>query len=385
MRRFAAAFFALALLSISSALWAAGNGTTGMSILRVPMGARPLGMGAAFTGMDGDLDSIDYNPAGLGSIRRLETSGLFSKGFEDTGVEQFAAGAPLPWKILNENEPAVLTVQGLFSQEGSLQFNQTNPDGSLLSQSNISAGSDMILEASLSQLILRQSFLTEGQEHPVEHYLGGTVKYLHSSLAETYSASAGAFDVGYLAKLPKLNLAFGASVLNVGSQVKFISVGDPLPTSMRLGLAWKTPLNIASEKVQMTFAGDLNRFVQEGDTREQLGVEALIQKFFTFRMGYGFGQTGSGFSMGFGVKNGKFSFDYAWVPSSLFSASHRFGLKASLDLPWPLNFEHQIKAYQGVLDAPSTEEQPKSKEKAAPIRKKQRPEEEMPLLPGWIR
>ena len=48
----------------------AGNGTYPMSFLQLDINARPAGMGGAFCGISDDVNSLIYNPAGLGGHRK---------------------------------------------------------------------------------------------------------------------------------------------------------------------------------------------------------------------------------------------------------------------------------------------------------------------------
>jgi hypothetical protein len=70
--------YKLILLIISSViillwtdkLYAEGStGTSGADFLELGVGSRPLSMAEAFTAEVGDINSLYYNPAGLGSLR----------------------------------------------------------------------------------------------------------------------------------------------------------------------------------------------------------------------------------------------------------------------------------------------------------------------------
>src|ERR1035438_3781461 len=74
--------------------WAANNnvGTSGAEFLKIGPGARPVGMGEAFTGVADDIHAIYWNPAGLGTLKNAEITGMHMQYFQSIQYE-FAAFA----------------------------------------------------------------------------------------------------------------------------------------------------------------------------------------------------------------------------------------------------------------------------------------------------
>src|SRR5262249_52024771 len=66
---------------------------------------------------------------------------------------------------------------------------------------------------------------------------GLTGKYILRNIAG-YNAQAFGGDAGVLVT-PVDKLRIGLAILNVGQDVQFISAGDPLPTTVRLGISYK--------------------------------------------------------------------------------------------------------------------------------------------------
>ena len=62
------------------------------ALLALGVGARPLGMGGAFTGLADDEDAVFYNPAALAFLKRGGVTSLYSRQFEllDYGALGFA-------------------------------------------------------------------------------------------------------------------------------------------------------------------------------------------------------------------------------------------------------------------------------------------------------
>ena len=86
---------ALTVLLWAGASQAVGAGlSTGADFLDVTPGARPDAMGQAFSAVADDINTLSFNPAGLGNIRLPEVS--FSQ-YEFPGRHQLHfAGAALP-------------------------------------------------------------------------------------------------------------------------------------------------------------------------------------------------------------------------------------------------------------------------------------------------
>ena len=75
---------------------AAGNvGTSGADFLEIGVGSRPLGMGEAFTAMVGDINSLYYNPAGLGTLRYPSLSVMHQELILDSRFENVSVAFPL--------------------------------------------------------------------------------------------------------------------------------------------------------------------------------------------------------------------------------------------------------------------------------------------------
>ncbi|HPG31034.1 MAG TPA: hypothetical protein PLQ81_09645, partial [bacterium] len=58
-------FICIMIPSELSAFGSKDVGTTGAAFLKLGYGARPAGMGEAFSAVSGDINSLYYNPAGL--------------------------------------------------------------------------------------------------------------------------------------------------------------------------------------------------------------------------------------------------------------------------------------------------------------------------------
>src|SRR5471032_349554 len=85
----------MTLLSTPTLVFAFGQdqvGTSGAAFLKIGPGARPVGMGEAFTGVADDIHAIYWNPAGLGTLKHAEITGMHMQYFQSIQYE-FAAFA----------------------------------------------------------------------------------------------------------------------------------------------------------------------------------------------------------------------------------------------------------------------------------------------------
>ena len=61
-------------------VWASGPGTTAADVLNIPVGARAIGMGEAYTAQADDVSSLYWNPAGLALMQERQASFMYDQG-----------------------------------------------------------------------------------------------------------------------------------------------------------------------------------------------------------------------------------------------------------------------------------------------------------------
>src|ERR1044072_8329406 len=71
------------------------GGTSGGAVLSIPVGARSVGMGEAFTAMADDVSSLYWNPAGIAILNQSEASFMYSQDIQETTYSHAAVGHPL--------------------------------------------------------------------------------------------------------------------------------------------------------------------------------------------------------------------------------------------------------------------------------------------------
>lgn len=363
-------------------------------ILQVPMGSRATGMGSAFTAVASDVSAIYYNPAGLSRLSSHEVAATFSLGLADNNISHFAYAGPVAYTGLAGSGFASVGTSLLFSRKGSIEINRTNQDGSFLSTENRSAGSDFVANASYSERVGSFSLDFIGGGHEINNFMGAGGKIIHSSLLQQYRATGFAADFGFMAAMPSMGLTAGFSALNLGTKLKFLSQGDPLPATFRYGVAydWARPGHH-----QFTLAADGDYLIFDKLWHAYGGAEYWWLKTYAVRLGYEFNRAKVAFTFGFGLKwRERYLVDYAWAAETQarFGNTHRFTLAYRFGSVGQLA---RGKTRRPFIESSPERESLRSREtEEMPIEYKPRPRREKPHsrpapreaqpagVPGWI-
>ena len=86
----------VSLLTLTPAVpaFASGPGTTTGELLSIPVGARAIGMGEAYTAAADDASALEWNPAGLSYAQQKEAYFMHSSLIESVNYEHLAFVSP---------------------------------------------------------------------------------------------------------------------------------------------------------------------------------------------------------------------------------------------------------------------------------------------------
>ncbi len=296
-------FTMTSLLLLNSGAFAS-PGTTSGELLKIPVGARAIAMGEAYTAAADDSSSLVWNPAGMALAQQKEASFMHSSLIESVNYEDLAFISPGEFYSVGAN----MSYLGYGSIAG-----YDNNGASIGNQSayayDFSGGLATTVLNSLS--------------------LGVTGSFLRESLAGT-SANTFAANLGAIYAFSKhfldADYRVGATVENLGPGLKFVSESGALPRRITLGAAImyvkQKPLNLTMD---IGFPSDNSDYVS-------FGGEYWFKDLLALRFGYaGTNNEGKGLRMGVGLKFRGLLFDYAYGGYGDFGAtqqvqmSFRFG------------------------------------------------------------
>jgi len=323
-------FIAMALLTVPLQGFGFGSdqvGTSGAEFLKIGPGARPAGMGGAFTGVADDIHAIYWNPAGLGTLKTPEITGMHMQYFQSIQYEFAAFAYPT-------------------GEHGTWGFAVTN-----LHTDNIDRRTDDT-DTAINQFGASDNayWLSYGYALTPRLSLGANAKYIHQTL-DSIDSNAYAGDGGILYDADWHDLRLGASVLNLGSKVKFVKESDPLPLTYRMGgsmpflsrsLLLSSDLVVPRDhQVELDFGSEYKRPLMRG-------VAASM------RAGYQTANDVTGFSgvsFGGGLEVGRAAFDFAWVPFGDLGNTYRFSLHVKFGQPDEKNLTDVPRAPQKQANA----------------------------------
>lgn len=281
-----ATIITILFLGISTFSPAADIGTTAANFLKIGVGARPAGMGGAYTAITSDGTALYWNPAGLAQIEKPEISMMYNAHFQKVKQGYLALAFPLLGGTagLGTNYVDMGTIEKR-DEEGNLtgQFSASDIQASLGYANKVSP--DIMFGASAGVL---QEVIAEDKKSA---YLG---------------------NVGFL--LVKKPFSFGLACQNIGSKLG----EDSLPLTYRGGIAARfEALSIEADAVKAV----------DDDMYYCAGLEWWIGSTLALRAGYRTDQDiGSGISAGAGLRISKISIDYAYVPYGDLGNTHRISL-----------------------------------------------------------
>jgi opacity protein-like surface antigen len=264
---------------------------TGVKLLTVEPGARPTGMGGAFTAVSADPYSSAFNPASSYGIGPLAGSFGHNTYWDNIGIET---------GYLSFRKKAITYSAGIqYASAGDLQGRGEIP-------------SSDYYEFGAYDVMLKMGAAFRVDKDIIFGFMFG---WIYEKIEQYYGSSFNA-DFGLLAH-PINNVDFGLAIQNLGGKMKIREEEYDLPRAIRAGIAYKNNSLLA--------AGDV--VIQDDDTHLHLGGEYFIKQTLFLRAGYRFGYDTKDFSAGIGFVRRNFRFDYAFMPyKDNLNDSHLFNI-----------------------------------------------------------
>ncbi len=277
-------------------------GTIGGQFLKIGVGARPAGMGSAYSAVADDATAVYWNPAGVARITR----DVIALHHCDWAADIAFSQATYVFDPKYVPGMVALHARSLYAPEQLVRtVYRPLGDGRKFDNGDVAVG------------------MTYARSLTDKFSAGITFNYVHSSLAD-FSSSAYAFDFGTLYDTGFQSLRIGMAIQNIGTKLEFIEDTVKLPIVFRVGMS----LNLYQDSNYSVLTAA--EFSHPPDNRERanVGTEVGYKDFLHVRGGYGFGFDSEGLSLGLGFKvptslNAEATIDYAFSDADYLGAIHR--------------------------------------------------------------
>lgn len=289
------------MLVVSGMAYGKGAGTTACNFLKMGIGARPVAMGEAYTAVGEDADVMGWNPAGLAYLKGGSLKAMHNQWFEGIGMDYVGFAHSVGKK-------GAMGVSGRYLWMGRMDVTSAeNPDGT----GETFTAYDVAGTVSYGQRI--NDKLSAGM----------SVKIIQQKI-DTASGMAYAADAGGIYEIND-RIRVGGSLSNIGTQMKLVKEGYPLPAEWRAGIGCRL-----LRRKNLTVGGDIRMGIAQG-LSAHTGAEIMIKDMIALRAGYKTDTISdinylSGLSAGMGFGGNGWEMDYAWVPYGDLGSTHRVSL-----------------------------------------------------------
>jgi hypothetical protein len=316
-------------------------GINSAAFLKIGVGARQVAMGSAVTSMNGDVNNMFWNPAGV-ALQNETMQASFSHNNWIAGLKQEVAAVTYNLEDIGTIGLGA-TMFGISDIPADRDYGYADPQ--LHAQEIDLVGTstydyqDLCLQATISR------YITDNLT------LGLSAKYVSEKI-DDQTASTIAFDLGSVYNIGVMGWSIGARINNLGGDMKFYDYASPIPLTFAIGTSL---VPIESGKTAVMVAVDLVK-PQDGQQYYYSGMEFNYDKTLFLRLGWKFnysymGLIGDGIdggnsqrspittslekgSLGAGVRvpfeGYTVSFDYAYTVFSALQDVHRFTINFAM-------------------------------------------------------
>jgi hypothetical protein len=313
----------VATISISQTTSPTKLAQTGFNFLSNSSDARSSGMGDAVNSVFGFTGALAHNPASMAEMPKfLNASFSMNKWIAD----------------INYLSASVI-ISPSSGDYGNIGFSVQSVDYGDVEQTIVDGNNP---NGYLDLGILNPAALSVGVGYSImlskQFGIGAQIKYAHQSLGESllmddagnlstkaYKANALAYDFGTIYRVGIKSLAFGMSVTNFSTEVKYEREGFQLPLLFTIGISANIFdfVNVASgidQELLMTIDWTHPRSHPE---QIKLGAEYKFMKILSLRAGYIGGNDENDLTYGFGISSFGAEFAYSYTPFGVFNNVQR--------------------------------------------------------------
>jgi hypothetical protein len=293
-------------------------------------GARPLGMGGAFTAVAGDASTVYYNPAGVSGWDRRQALFMHSERFGDqlnfnfgafvTPTEFFASGkeAGFGFAFIHLGEPDIPVT-------ANIPYVDINGDGEFTPGID-RVPTDNIPYENANDFAFFGTFAAKTSYGRV----GGSLKLIYSNQIAGYSATGIGLDLGYLKQDLFKGFNVGVKLQDItGTYISWSSgTNEFIAPSVKLGVAYRIDAPTLNGSLLLSADSDLyfedrrgasQLWINRYSTDLHFGAEVTLQERVMIRGGFDADHptAGAGFRVAF------VEFDYAYLHHDEFESTHR--------------------------------------------------------------
>jgi len=255
------------LIFVSSIIYSAET-IDALSVFKLPVGAKPISCGGAYNAVSNDVNSIFYNPAGLGNIEKLEFTSMIGLLSLDRTLNTLAIAYPM--------KLGTIGVGVLNAGVGKIsKYTNETKEGEFDYQAN-------------------SIFISYGKNLQQVNF-GANLKIIFDNL-NNYSRTGIAADVGIISEI-RNNLSIGVKIQNLIGVIG----NDSLPLGVALGAKY-TPIRPLNILCDITYNLELEQF------KINAGIQYIVSKILYF----GCGLNDKEVSFGIGINISKFNIHYAF-------------------------------------------------------------------------
>ena len=345
-------FVLLFILIITNIFAAEYGGVTASPYLNLGVGARPSGMGEAYTAVVDNVDAAWWNPGNLVKVENPQFAFMHNQNFGDTSYEYLAVGFPA--QQLGLDIWGTIGITALLVRVSDVEITKEDMSGDYsysYEEYKRRFGSEF---QGAGGAVIGLSYSWQAAKM---FAVGATIKIINQKIASE-QGWVPAMDIGILSNTNVKGFDVGIVFQNVTfmqmNQVEG-APDSPLPLNLKFGICYKLPRLFTSEQEprdKFIIALDGIYSIQPANMPFKLhtGIEYSFNVSdinFTPRFGYRFnGQNFisdlgalAGLTTGFGISKNfdgvDIALDYAFIPYGILGQSHRIGLTINVGQPTP--------------------------------------------------